>query len=303
MDLPDQPFRVDHLPSLGLSESRLRRALAEGQVRRVVRGVYVGNHVADSPVLRARSLGLVVRPNLILCDRSAAWLHGIDVHTWAESELLPPVEVCVVRGVDPTETSGVRSLTRDLAPADVVVIDGLSVTSPLRTALDLGCNLVRPEALASLDRFRGRFGIERLDLELESRRFRRRRGVIQLRELIPLSDPRAESPRESWTRLALHDASLPKPELQWWVEVDGVPTYRLDHAYPRARVAVEYDGEEFHTTPADRERDLRRREHLQELGWTQVVVRNGDFTGQRKQDWIRQVARALEDQPTNLRWK
>jgi hypothetical protein len=59
----------------------------------------------------------------------------------------------------------------------------------------------------------------------------RRRGVLQLRELVPLVDRRMESRREAWTPLAIHDAGLPLPEPQVWSEVDGVPTYRLDIAY------------------------------------------------------------------------
>ncbi len=267
------------------------------------RGVYVAASVPDSPELRARALALVIPRGVIACDRSASWLHGIDVHTWAEQDLLPPVEACVLRGDDPTERPEVRSRTRDLAPHDIVTVDGLQVTSPLRTALDLGCHLFRADALAALDQFRGHFGFSVAELELEARRFRRRRGVIQLRELIPLSDPLAESVRESWTRLALIDAGLPAPELQWWVEVDGVPTYRLDMAYPRHRVAVEYDGSAFHSSDADRERDRARREHLTALGWTVIVVRSGDFVGQRLRDWITQVRKALADHRTNLRWE
>ncbi len=267
------------------------------------RGVYVAASVPDSPELRARALALVIPRGVIACDRSASWLHGIDVHTWAEQDLLPPVEACVLRGDDPTERPEVRSRTRDLAPHDIVTVDGLQVTSPLRTALDLGCHLFRADALAALDQFRGHFGFSVAELELEARRFRRRRGVIQLRELIPLSDPLAESVRESWTRLALIDAGLPAPELQWWVEVDGVPTYRLDMAYPGHRVAVEYDGSAFHSSDADRERDRARREHLTALGWTVIVVRSGDFVGQRLRDWITQVRTALADHRTNLRWE
>jgi hypothetical protein len=300
--LPSTPFSVGHLPSLGISAAGHRKDLAEGRVRRIVRGVFVDATLQDSPELRAQAMALVTHGRSIVCDRSAAWLHGIDVHTWAEHDVLPPVEVCVVRGSDPTELDGVRSLVRDLVPADVVDLCGLRVTSPLRTALDLGCNLHRADALAALDRFRDRFDLSAGVLRDESQRFRRRRGVIQLRELISLSDPRAESVRESWTRLAMVDAGLPSPELQWWVEVDGVPTYRLDLAYPRHRVAVEYDGSEFHDGAVDRERDRARRQHLEELGWTVVVVRNGDFTGSRRRAWINKIRSALAGSPSNLRW-
>jgi len=264
--------------------------------------VFVASSVPDSPQLRLEALTLLVGGRVIACDRSAAWVHGVDVHTWAEHDVLPPVEVCVIRGNDPTELRGVRSHSRDLAPGDIVQLGSLMVTSPLRTALDLGCHLRRHDALAALDRFRAGFDLSAGQLQAQVPRFRRRRGVVQLRSLIPLSDPRAESVRESWTRLALLDAGLPGPELQWWVYVDGVPTYRLDLAYPRHRLAIEYDGAEFHEQPADRERDLARREHLRELGWTVIVVRSGDFTGNRLDGWIAQVRDLLTNQSTNLRW-
>ena len=118
--------------------------------------------------------------------------------------------------------------TRDLAAGDIMVISGVRVTTPLRTALDLGCHLHRRDALAALDQFMRHHGLGREHMTTEALRFFRRRGVVQLRQLIPLADPRAESPRESWTRLAIVDAGLPCPEPQHWIEVDGVPTFRLD---------------------------------------------------------------------------
>jgi hypothetical protein len=134
-------------------------------------------------------------------------------------------------------------------------------------------------------------------------RYFRRRGVVQLRRLIPLADPRAESPRESWTRLEIHDAGLPAPVLQHWVDVDGVPTYRLDHAYPRHRTAVEYDGEEFHDrTEEQRRHDRERRDWLDGDGWTVVVVRKGDFGGGRSDRWLRELRRALRPTYVNRRW-
>ncbi|HET8961976.1 endonuclease domain-containing protein, partial [Nocardioides sp.] len=116
-----------------------------------------------------------------------------------------------------------------------------------------------------------------------------------LRELIPLADPRAESPAESWTRLALIDHGLPAPEAQYWIEIGGVPTFRLDLAYPHARVAVEYDGEEFHTSETDRQADLRRREWLERHGWTVIVVTKESFSGDALIAWISRVREALAE--------
>ena len=126
-------------------------------------------------------------------------------------------------------------------------------------------------------------------------RFFRRRGVVQLRQLIPLADPRAESMRESWTRLEILDAGLPCPELQHWIEIDGVPVFRLDLAYPLHRVAVEYDGADFHNrTPEQRTHDRERRAWLDEHGWTVIIVRKGDFTGAALDRWLSELRAALQ---------
>lgn len=191
---------------------------------------------------------------------------------------------------------------RSLAPEDVVEIQGLLVTAPLRTALDLGCILQRRDALAALDGFRRSFGFERDDLARSAVRYFRRRGVVQLRELIPLTDPRAESARESWTRLAILDAGLPSPVPQFEIESGGVVLFRLDLAFPEHRVAVEYDGAEFHDSPAQRSYDESRRAWLRAHGWTVIVVRRGDFTGRQLQAWLARLRTALWSPYSNLRW-
>src|SRR4029079_2301647 len=95
------------------------------------------------------------------------------------------------------------------------------------------------------------------------------RGVIQLRALAPLADGRSESVAESWLRLFWYEASLPAPELQWWERAArGTPIDRLDVALPGAGYGAEYDGEVFHTEPADQENDEDRRSWLdRERNW------------------------------------
>lgn len=184
-----------------------------------------------------------------------------------------------------------------------MVVGGVQVTTPLRTALDLGCNLRRRDALAALDQFMRLHGVTREQLARGAVRFFRRRGVVQLRQLVPLADRRAESPRESWTRLEIIDAGLPCPELQHWIEIDGVPTYRLDLAYPRLRIVVEYDGEEFHDQTAEQRRhDAERRTWLAEHDWTIIVVKKGDFTGAGLDRWLSELRQALRPTYSNRRW-
>lgn len=291
---PDRPFTTSELAAAGVSDHVLREALSAGEVRRVLRGVYVLTSLEDSPLLRARAAGLVISRHAVLCDRTAAWIHGCEVFDHRELDVMPPLESYVLRGKDPTDRPECNGGTRDLLPVDWTEIDGVRVTTPLRTAVDLACKLSRRQAVAAIDALMRRHGFTTEDMvDLLRRRYRRRRGVCQAREVVPLGDPRAESRPESWVRITMHDRGLPPPVPQYWVHVDGVPTYRLDLAYPHARVAIEYNGEEFHSSPADREADRVRLEWLRAHGWTVIVLTKDDFTPEAIDRWIREVRTAL----------
>lgn len=301
---PCVPFTRVHLDSLGVTEPDLRRALRHGAVRTLLRGVFVAGQVPDSLEMRAQAVAAVVTPHHVVTDRTAAWLHGIDVHVYAEHDLVPPIEVCARRGHEPTTRAGTSARTRDLHDDDVMVLRGVLVTTPLRTALDLGCCLRRREAFAVLVEFARLHGLSTEDYLVALRRFRGRRGVVQLRGLIPLVDPRLESQRESWVFLAIHDRDLPLPQPQHWIHIDGLPTYRLDFAYVRLRVCVEYDGYAAHEqTPEQLEHDRARRKWLRDHGWKVVVVRRGDFTGNALERWLVELADFLQPGYANRRWK
>lgn len=302
-NFPGQPFTRSDAVRLGISERQIRNGLRFRMLRRVVRGVFIRTDIDDTPITRAAAVSLVVNPQHVVCDRTAAWLHGVNVFGYGDLEVQPPVETCVYRGGSPTCRGGVDGRTRDLAAHDVMSLGGVPVTTPLRTALDLGCALGRRRALGSLDQFMCLHGITTREMEAQLPRYFRRRGVVQLRELIPLAHPRAESMRESWVRLEIHDAGLPAPELQWWIEIDGVPTYRLDLAYPKHKVAVEYDGEEYHLRSKEqREYDDNRRRWLKEHGWTVIVIRASGLTGPAPDGWLSELRLALRSRTKRLRW-
>ncbi|AGL25110.1 cullin%2C a subunit of E3 ubiquitin ligase [Mycobacterium tuberculosis] len=105
--------------------------------------------------------------------------------------------------------------------------------------------------------------------------------------MLPLIDGGAESPQETWTRLVLIDAGLPKPQTQIRVFDDyGDFVARIDLGYEQLRVGVEYDGPQHWTDPAQRARDIERSTALLDLGWTIIRVtsellwyRRGTFVG------------------------
>lgn len=127
--------------------------MSRGEVRRIFRGVYVDAAATDSFDLRIAAVRRVVRPGHVICDRTAAWVHGVDVHTWGERDVLPAVESCVRPDRGPTRRAGIRGMTRDLGDDDIMGAGGLLLTTPLRTAMDLGCCLREREALAALNQF------------------------------------------------------------------------------------------------------------------------------------------------------
>lgn len=292
-DFGATPFTWRQAKRAGIARHQIEAAVRNNELRRVLNGVYVRNDVADTQLLRCQAAQLVISPFAVVCDRTAAWLHGVDVLAYPELEILPPLETYVLRGHSPTNRPECNGGTRDLRACDVMELHGLRVTTPLRTAMDLGCKLSRRDALAALDAFMRLHGITHAEMQRLLPRYFRRRGVVQVRQLVPLADGRAESQGESWTRIEIHDAGLPDPEPQWWVCLDGVPLFRLDLPYPKHKVVVEYDGRDFHTTDEQREHDRTRRKWLADHGWHVIVVDKDSFTPDALAGWLQELRTAL----------
>ena len=86
------------------------------------------------------------------------------------------------------------------------------------------------------------------------------RGTVRARGLLDLGSERAESPPESWLRLILIEHGFPLPEVNWAITTpDGRELVRLDLAWPRLRICVEYDGWETHAGRAAAGRRPSRR--------------------------------------------
>ncbi|HEY7045339.1 MAG TPA: DUF559 domain-containing protein [Nocardioidaceae bacterium] len=275
-----RPFTSAESSATGVSAMQLRRLVREGTLRRLMAGVFVDAAAEDTPTLRAQALLCVLDRHVVVCDRSAAWLHGVDVLGAEGQSVVPPLEVFRIEGHDGIRRPQCRRGKRTLGDSDVQVIRGIPVTTPLRTALDLGRLARREEAIGAVDALMRIAGLSVEDLWKEMHRFRGARGVVQLRSLVGLANPLAESMAESKLRIQLHDAGLPWPEAQWPVRHGrGFVMFRLDLAYPKLKLAVEYDGRDHHTSVADRTRDDRRRAHLRRMGWTVVVLTARDVYG------------------------
>jgi hypothetical protein len=289
------PFTRGQALVAGLTDIRLRRLVKRGTLRRLVPGVYVAAHVVDSLDLRAQALRLVVPEGCFICDETAAWLHGAP-HAMAPNSHLavPPISFFRPARRGRLRNGLVSSGERTLTPRDLMVVGGLCVTTPLRTALDLG-RLRRPDqALAAQDALLGLGIFTHEELLACVERFARQRGVCQLRWLTPLADGRAESAGESVLRLRWYAAGLPRPQLQIEVVVDGVVRFRLDMGLEEWLFAAEYDGAAFHSSPDQTRHDDERRGWMRSQRQWHIEVFVGEHVHGHDQDADLRLGAAFE---------
>ena len=290
------PFTLAEALTLGVSSSALCRLVRVGLLRRVLKGVYVDASVPDSLELRCRGLAAVIPAGAVVADRTAAWLHGVSILRAGEQLLLPDVRVVRVPDGTRVRRDVVDGGLRMLRPDDVEVVAGVPVTTPLRTACDLGRLLRRDDAFAALDALLRLNRFDRSQLLAELDRFRGFRGIRQLRVLAPWADPRAESPQESVLRLRWLDEGLPDPMPQLpFLDEWGRERFRGDLGVPGLKLLVEYDGRDHHTSPEDRAADARRRAVWRAHGWTVLVVTADDLRGPHIGALLRAAVREAEE--------
>lgn len=269
-----EPFTLDQARARGVSERVVHRLARDGTLRRVFRGVYVDSAADDDLLMRARALSLVVPPTAVVTDECAAWARGVDLVARGDHVIPPPVSIVQPHGHGRVRQRGADGGRRLLFPRDVETLHGIRLTTSLRTALDLARTRSRFGGIAALDAMLRTRDFSHEEMLREIARFRGFRGVVRLRTLAPLADPRAESPAESVLRLLWLDAGLPAPTPQVPICDDaGWEVYRLDLGLPEIRYAAEYDGVAWHSSPAQRARDRQRRAWLRdERGWVVDVL-------------------------------
>jgi hypothetical protein len=257
--------------------------------RNLFRGVYIEKSRKASLRDRATGAWLASRRKAVVAGVAASSLHGAP---WVDPDV--PIELV---GAKCLPQDGLIPRTERLADDEITRVAGLPVTTRVRTAFDLGRHLDRPEALARLDAlmWNQRFSIE--DVLVLADRYPRSRGVRQLRELLPLVDAGAESPRESRIRLALHDAGFPRPETQIPVLArTPKPVAWLDMGWRDFMLAVEYDGDHHRKDRRQYVKDIARLRMLEALGWTVIRVIAED----RPDQWLATVEAALIDRGGSL---
>jgi hypothetical protein len=273
----ERPFTFQQALDAGLTEHQVRLLTGRGFLRRVTRGVYVASQIEDSRRLRAEALALVVPRTCVVTDWSACWFWtGIDAPGSHLQE--PPLSVFHRHRHTRLSNGFTEGGARSFRPSDLTHIGDVAITTPIRTAWDLGRLTHRDRAIGGMDALSrlGTFDVSELVDGVP--RFKGQRGVVQLRGLAPVVDARSESPPESTLRLRWLDMpSLPRPTPQVRVLIGDDEVYRIDLAVEELGYGCEYDGVEFHQ---DAVRDAARRHDLrQRFGWDIDAVRKANVYG------------------------
>lgn len=242
-----------------MSYRTLARRIRDGEVFRVSHGVY--SLEPPDTACRLRALDLTLHIPVVACMNTAAQIYGFETDPDARAHILDP-------GVRVRPSPEVMVHQRIGAPLKKV--DGRLLTAPSWTAIELARTLRRPRALATLDAAlrSGTCSIAELENALTEQHGRR--GVVKVRDLLPLADARSESPMESEMRLVFIDGGLPEPELQYEILDLHGRLWRVDFAWPDHRVVAEYDSVDWHANPEAFKHDRIKVARLQEVGWTTV---------------------------------
>jgi hypothetical protein len=277
-----EPFTYSQALDAGITRHQLARLVQEGLLRRPLRTVYLATEAGDSLAVRAACLQLVVPPDCVVVDRHAGWLLGAQMILRPGEHLdLRPLSIFRPSGHGRLRNDLAASGERNLAERDVMEVGGLQVTTPLRTAWDLGRVRWTDEAISGLDAMFRLKAFSRDEFLDGIERFRKMRWVTTLRAIGPHADGRSESPGESVLRLRCIEANVPvEPQVE--VHCDGVLIARLDLANKDLLFAVEYDGVEWHSSPEQIERDRTRRSDLAALGWLPLALDAQDVFGRQR---------------------
>lgn len=169
--------------------------------------------------------------------RTAAWLHGLDLPP------CDPIEVTIPEPIGSGRRAGVVVRRFRLGTEEIVLRHGLPTTSALRTVVDLGGRGPLTEGVVAADLALHAGLVSIAELNSHVAEHRGVKGIARLRRVIPLAEPKTESPMESRLRMLLVLNRLPRPEVQVSLQDDhGRFLGRPDLLYRRQRLAIEYDG-------------------------------------------------------------
>jgi hypothetical protein len=266
-------FSVAQALALGVSASRLNRR----DIRRPFHGVRATEDRADRTLVQAC---------FDYAPRLASWqffshetVFGLIGGPTPEWPYLPGLHVSAHRPAREPRTTGVIGHRLQVRPpATLLLPNGLPIEHPVRAWRQTGTLWGLDDLIAAADFLiadRGRRPITTLEHLLaevdemgDVRNGILRRALMQVRAGV-------RSPRETRLRLLLVRAGLPEPDINLSLrDHRGFAVVELDLAYPRWKVAPEYDGRVHAEDAKQFAKDADRWDLIRSLGWDHVRILN-----------------------------
>jgi hypothetical protein len=284
-------FRIGQVHESGIPDHVLRGWITSGLLDRFgVRTLRSSTSPFDN-VDDVAALLIDIRPKAWLSHATAAAMSGFD-----GARLDPPYDVTLLRGTYVTR-DGLRVHTSAFMPlSDRVFVDGLPVTSPVRTIIDLAPTLSTKALTAVIDgALRDRLITEETLLgRIAELRTQGRYGIPKL--LAVIEGVEASRGGHSFLERRFLElvaaAGLPRPEVQRHLgRVDG-RLIRVDCYYPAPDVVIELLGYRWHRSRSQMARDMERVNRLT-LDGRKVLQFTYDQVVSRSSWVIKQVTEAL----------
>lgn len=223
-------------------------------------------------------------PGQFFSHATAAALHGAPLPNGAagtsiDVAVLDPRTAPRGRGVSGHRVTGV----------ELTSVGGLPVVSAPDSFCQLGAVLSREDLVAVGDSFvtgRRVGGVRQAgqctldELRSAAARHRAKRGAARVGWALDRVRVGADSRPETRLRLLLTAARLPEPQTDVEVNVGDGLVLHPDLAYPRKRVALEYEGDGHRTDATTWRRDITRRELFEAADWRVIRVTSDDVFAQ-----------------------
>lgn len=272
-------FSRSQVLSLGANDDAIDHRLRTGRWLPVHPGVYSLPGWPSSWMRALWQAHLDVGPQSAVSHEAAAALHGFLYFPPG------PVVLTVAHGDHHRPGPGVVHQSRDLQPAHVTLIDGLPVTSPSRTVVDLAACTGRERLSRALDdaHVARRCSIDEVAALYAELRRPGKRGLKMLGRLLAMRGPGyvpTESELERRFLRVLRAGGLPEPQRQARLPWRADAPARVDFLYPRQRVIIEVDGRRWHTRMDEMATDRRRDREAQNHGYRVYRFVFEEITGQ-----------------------
>ncbi|NOX23312.1 MAG: DUF559 domain-containing protein [Actinobacteria bacterium] len=261
-------FTLTQAQACGIPRRTITGRAARGVYETLYPGVY---GIAGTDDSWHRS----VIASVLSLPQPVAASHQTAAHLWGMAPQQPKaVEVVTRRYRRRHRLPFVVHESLDLLETDIVEIDGIPVTSAVRTVVDLGASAPPWYVERCLDNALRDKQLTAWDVRCFIARVARsgRNGIGTIRPLVEdrLSwNSITESVLEDLFRSVVASSPYPMPDPQYeLVDVNGDLVGRFDFAYPASRALIETDSERYHMDSASFQRDREKQNRAQLLGWT-----------------------------------